>query len=59
MSPGVPDALGRDSGVAMTSALRRTAEGFAEIKRAVGQRAWAALYLGVPAAQEGGLVHRS
>ncbi|MBN3507686.1 hypothetical protein JYB55_02395 [Mycolicibacterium septicum] len=55
----MPDALGRDSGVAMTSALRRTAEGFAEIKRAVGQRAWAALYLGVPAAQEGGLVHRS
>jgi len=56
---GVPDALGRDPGVAMTSALGRTAEGFAEIKRAVGQRAWAALYLGVPAAPEGGLIQRS
>jgi hypothetical protein len=55
---GVPDALDRGPGVAMTSALGRTAEGFAEIQRAVGQRAWAALYLGVPAAPEGGLVQR-
>ena len=56
---GVPDALDREPGVAMVSALGRTAEGFAEIKRAVGQRAWAALYLGVPAAPEGGLIQRS
>ena len=56
---GVPDALHREPGVAMVSALGRTAEGFAEIKRAVGQRAWAALYLGVPAAPEGGLIQRS
>ena len=55
---GVPDALDREPGVAMVSALGRTAEGFAEIKRAVGQRAWAALYLGVPAAPEGGLIQR-
>ncbi len=56
---GVPDALHREPGVSMVSALGRTAEGFAEIKRAVGQRAWAALYLGVPAAPEGGLVKRA
>ncbi|MGO9207227.1 MAG: hypothetical protein ACLQBX_13795, partial [Candidatus Limnocylindrales bacterium] len=56
---GVPDALNRKPGVAMISALGRTAEGFAEIKRAVGQRAWAALYLGVPSAPEGGLIHRA
>ncbi len=56
---GVPDALDREPGVAMVSALGRTAEGFVEIKRAVGQRAWAALYLGVPAAPEGGLIQRS
>jgi hypothetical protein len=55
---GVPDALDREPDVAMVSALGRTAEGFAEIKRAVGQRAWAALYLGVPAAPEGGLIKR-
>lgn len=53
---GVPDALHRDPGVAMVSALGRTAESFAEIKRAVGSRAWAALYLGVPAAPEGNLI---
>jgi hypothetical protein len=55
---GVPDALGREPGVAMVSALGRTAEGFADIRAAVGQRAWAALYLGVPASPEGGLVKR-
>lgn len=55
---GVPDALGREPGVAMVSALGRTAEGFAEIRRAVGQRAWYALYEGVPSSPEGGLVKR-
>lgn len=55
---GIPDALHRAPGVAMVSALGRTAEGFAEIKRAVGQRAWAALYLGAPSSPEGGLVKR-
>ncbi len=55
---GVPDALGREPGVAMVSALGRTAEGFDEIKRAVGSRAWAALYLGVPSAPEGALIKR-
>jgi phage terminase large subunit-like protein len=42
----------------MTSALGRTAEGFADIRQAVGQRAWFALYEGVPASPEGGLVKR-
>ncbi|MCV7377937.1 hypothetical protein H7K38_04630 [Mycobacterium alsense] len=55
---GIPDALGRASGVAMISALDRTVEQFQEIKRAVGSRSWAALYLGVPAAPEGGLIKR-
>jgi hypothetical protein len=55
---GIPDALGREPGVAVVSALGRTAEGFADIRRAVGSRVWAALYLGVPAAPEGGLIKR-
>ena len=55
---GRPDALGRAPGVAMVSALGRTREGFEDIRAAVGQRAWAALYLGVPASPEGGLVKR-
>ena len=56
---GVFDSLQREPGVAMISALGRTADQFAEIRRAVGQRAWAALYLGVPSAPEGALVKRS
>jgi hypothetical protein len=55
---GVPDALNRLPGVAMVSALGRTKEGFEEIRRAVGQRAWAGMYLGVPGSPEGGLVKR-
>lgn len=54
---GVPDALGRErSGVAMTSAVGRTAEQFREIKTEVGSRAWAAMYLGTPTTPEGGLI---
>ena len=56
-TPGVPDALDREPGVGMTTALgERTTEDFEEIKRAVGSRAWAALYLGVPSTPEGTLV---
>ncbi|MGV7633072.1 terminase large subunit domain-containing protein [Mycobacterium persicum] len=55
---GVPDALGRKPGVAMTSALGFTAEHFAAARRTSGERAWYALYAGVPAAPEGGLVKR-
>ncbi|MCQ4360629.1 hypothetical protein KQR54_05620 [Mycobacterium gordonae] len=56
---GVPDALRRDrSGVAMTSAVGRTAEQFREIAAEVGSRAWAAMYMGTPSTPEGGLVKR-
>ncbi len=55
---GIPDALHRTPGVAMVSALGRTAEQFADIKRAVGQRTWTSLYLGAPSSPEGGLVKR-
>lgn len=53
---GVPDALGRRPGVAMTSAIGRTPAQFAEIRRDVGERAWGAMYLGVPSTPEGGLI---
>lgn len=55
---GVPDALARAPGVAMTSALGRSAIEYAEIRKAVGERAWWALYEGVPASPEGGLIKR-
>lgn len=54
---GVPDALQREhTGVAMVSAIGRTAADFAEIRRDVGERTWAAMYLGVPSTPEGGLI---
>lgn len=56
---GVPDALMRDrSGIAMTSAVGRTAAQFREIEHEVGSRAWAAMYLGMPSTPEGGLIKR-
>jgi hypothetical protein len=55
---GIPDALGRAPGGAMTSALGRTAEQFDDLRRSVGSRSWYALFQGVPAAPEGGLVKR-
>ncbi|MGO9158641.1 MAG: hypothetical protein ACLP9N_38175 [Mycobacterium sp.] len=55
-TPGVPDVLCRPPGVAVISALGRDLEGFAEIRRAVGSRAWAALYLGSPSTDEGSLI---
>jgi hypothetical protein len=53
---GVADALGREPGTAVVSALGRDLEGFREIQRAVGSRAWAALYLGAPSTDEGSLI---
>ncbi|BBY84703.1 terminase large subunit domain-containing protein [Mycolicibacterium tokaiense] len=54
---GVPDALTRDrTGVAMTSAVGRTAAQFREIEAEVGSRAWAAMYLGAPSTPSGGLI---
>ncbi len=55
---GVPDALGRTHGTAMSSALGFTAEHFAAARRTSGERAWFSLYEGVPSAPEGGLVKR-
>lgn len=42
----------------MTSALGFTADHFGAARRASGERAWYALYAGVPASPEGGLVKR-
>ena len=53
---GVPDALNRAPGVAMVSALGFTAQHFAAARRTSGERTWNALYQGMPAAPEGGLV---
>lgn len=57
--PGVPDALGRDYGVALESARRRTLADFNRIRGAVGPRVWGALYQGQPTPSEGGLFSRS
>jgi hypothetical protein len=56
--PGIPDALNRPSGQAMTSALGFTAEHYAAARRTSGERAWWALYMGQPSSPEGGLVKR-
>ncbi|MGW5514624.1 terminase large subunit domain-containing protein [Nocardia africana] len=45
---GVPDALGRTEGEPLESARGRTVEDWARIRRQVGERVWAALYLGSP-----------
>ena len=55
---GIPDALGREPGVAMTSALGRTLDQLEDIRRSVGSRAWYAMLQGVPSSPEGGLVKR-
>lgn len=55
-TPGVPDALDRPPGVAMTTALG--AVDFEQIRREVGSRTWTAMYLGTPTAPEGGLIKR-
>jgi hypothetical protein len=55
---GIPDALDRPPGVAMTSALGFTPEHYAAARRTSGERAWYALYEGVPSTPEGGLIQR-
>lgn len=55
---GIPDALEREPGTPMISALGRTGEQFNEIRRAVGERAWWSLYMGMPSSPEGGLIKR-
>lgn len=54
-TPGVPDALDRDPGIAMESARGRTPADFARIRTDVGERVWSALYLGSPTPAQGGL----
>lgn len=56
---GVPDALDRPPGVAMVSALGRTFDQFEDLKSAVGERAWAALYQGALTPPTGGLVKQA
>jgi len=55
---GIPDALHRPPGVAMTSAMGRTAEQFVDLRRSVGSRSWYALFEGMPSSPDGGLVQR-
>lgn len=57
--PGIPDALNRPPGVAMVSALGYTAAHYAAMRRTSGERAWYALYMGVPRNPAGGLVKQS
>ncbi|SIE56851.1 gp2 protein [Mycobacteroides abscessus subsp. abscessus] len=54
--PGIPDALARPAGVAMISALGYTPAHFTAMRRTSGERAWYAMYMGVPSTPEGGLV---
>jgi hypothetical protein len=54
-TPGIRDALNRPAGEALQSARGRTAEDFARIRKNVGERVWAALYLGSPTPARGGL----
>ena len=56
--PGIPDALEREPGVVMISALGFTADHFAAARRTSGERAWWALYMGQPSSPEGGLIKR-
>lgn len=53
---GIADALGRAPGVAMISALGYTPDHFAAMRRTSGERAWYAMYMGVPRTPTGGLV---
>lgn len=55
---GVPDALNREPGTAMSSTRGHTPEQFRAIRKAVGERVWFALYQGMPVPPEGGLFSR-
>src|SRR5699024_6217963 len=54
-TPGYKAVHNRPAGEAMQSALGRTAAFFARIRKNVGERVWAALYLGSPTPARGGL----
>jgi len=53
---GIPDALDREPGVAMTSALGRTRRELEDTRRQIGERTWFAMFEGVPAPPEGGVI---
>lgn len=55
---GIPDALEREHGVYLDSALGFTAADFEARRKQVGERAWYALYQGAPAPPDGGLFAR-
>lgn len=55
---GVPDALNRPPGQTMLSALGYTPDHYRAMRRTSGERAWYAMYMGVPSTPEGGLVKR-
>ncbi|CAA0134579.1 Uncharacterised protein [Mycolicibacterium vanbaalenii] len=57
--PGIPDVLGREPGAVMVSANGFTAEVFAARRRSSGERAWNAMYQGVPSAPEGDLIKQA
>jgi hypothetical protein len=56
---GIPDALGREPGVALESALGRTQEDYEATHRDVGERVWYAMYQGSPRNPAGGLFQRT
>ncbi|MGP4054138.1 terminase large subunit domain-containing protein [Mycobacterium sp. 4D054] len=53
---GIVDALDREPGAVMTSALGYTADHFAAARRTSGERNWYALYQGSPTTPAGGLI---
>ncbi|ORV89226.1 hypothetical protein AWC12_10530 [Mycolicibacterium iranicum] len=55
---GVPDSLGRAPGECMVSAVGRTAADFAERRRSLGERAWWAEFMGLPASPEGNVIRQ-
>lgn len=56
---GVPDALDREPGRTMLSALGFTPQDYRDKRRQVGERQWWAQYEGMPASPEGALIKRA
>ncbi|MCA4726892.1 terminase large subunit domain-containing protein [Mycolicibacterium fortuitum] len=55
---GVLDALARRPGEVMVSAVGRTAEHFADLRRSLGERSWWAEFMGEPASPDGNVILR-
>ncbi len=56
---GVPDALDRQPGEVMVSALGYTPVHYADLRRTVGERVWHSQFMGMPSTPEGSLVRRA